>query len=451
MVMKVNRRSHPRTRASLQVLIAIGGMTVAAIEPFSQAGATKAATSPINATMWDTATGTQSTGLLAGVKAFNASQTKYHITPQYIAVNGTNPAAVTAKLATALTSNSGPDLFWADYEPSYIGQLISTGDVVPLTSFMNTPTDGLSASAFNPAMLGTGTVKGTVYAVPVDGGDYAVFYNKKLFAEAGITSTPTTWGQLAADSKKISKNGVYGYYVNFGEGESASYPWESLLWAAGGQFLNANDTKAEFDSPQGIAALQIWINLVKNHEAYPSALNNGVETEGAPGYQSGKVAMYLDGSYDLEANDQALGKANVGVFPFPAIKTEAINVGTDVSFVLKSSPAVEQASWAFIHYMLTPIPAAKYDATAGFLPTIKAAGNTAIYKAYVSSDSRLKVFLQELAFGHARPSISAYPEISNDLATELNEAYLGKISAAQALKVAAAESDQALASSSSSS
>jgi hypothetical protein len=75
-------------------------------------------------------------------------------------------------------------------------------------------------------------------------GDYVLFYNKKDFAKAGISSPPATWTQLESDAIKLSDPAKhhYGIYIPFGTDEWISYDWESLLWAAGYAF-------AMFDFP----------------------------------------------------------------------------------------------------------------------------------------------------------------------------------------------------------
>jgi multiple sugar transport system substrate-binding protein len=448
-----SRRQHNlRRRGALSLAVALGtAMTFTACGSSSHsntAGKSGSSGGVTDITLWQQDTGTSLQALNTVVSGFNSSQNKYHVTSQYIAPDGTSETAFTAKLATALTSHSGPQLTWSDSEPAYVPELVNTGDVVNLQSFMNSQTDGLPASAFNAAMLDTGTFNGKIYALPCDGGDYAIMYNKKLFKQAGITSTPKTWAQLTTDAQKLTKNGVYGFYVPFGTQEWTVWTYESMLWSEGGQFLNANNTKAEFDSPQGVAALNVWLNLIHTHLSYPSDLATSTQSSGYPGFQDSKVAMYIDGSYDLPTDDKALGQSNVGVFAFPATQQYAMNTGTNMAVMLKGTKVQEAASWAFIKYALSPDVQAKYDITAGFLPTVKATGDTPAFKAYLKTDPRLAVFLDELDHAHTRPSIKAYQAISTDLGLQLESAFLGKTSAAQALKTAAAQANKTLSSAS---
>lgn len=407
-------------------------------------GGGKSSGGTVDITVWNQATGTQVPALNAMVKAFNASQNKVHVNNQLIAAVGTSETAFTSKVATAVSSGSGPNVVFADTEPFFVPQLINTGKVVPLNSYMAQSTNGMPAKDFVPAMLQTGEVNGKVYSVPSDGGDYAIFYNKKLFKQAGITSTPKTWAQLETDAKKLTHGGTYGFYVPWGQEEWTVWTYESMLWSNGGTFLNSSNTKAEFASPKGVAALQVWLNMLKDKTAYPTNLATSQQSSGYPGFQDGKIAMYIDGSYDIPTNDKALGSANVGVFAFPAMTQHAMNTGTDNTLMFKGTPAQEKASWDFIQYTLRPSVQAKYDVTTGFLPTTLPTADDPAYKAELAKDPRLNVFQDELKYAHTRPSIAKYEQISVDLGIQLESAFLGKESAQQALTKAQSQANQIL-------
>jgi len=391
-------------------------------------------------TAWDEYTGSAATAMKAQVAAFNASQSKCQVNLDFITAQG---HLFTPKLLTALSSHTGPNLVLGYSEPEDMGEVAQTGQVVVLNSLMKSSLSR-PASAFFPAMMKASTFGGKVYSLPTDGGDYAIFYNKKMFAKAGITSTPKTWAQLTADAKLLTGHGVYGFYVPFGTDEWTVWTWESLLWAEGGHFLKDHDTRVAFDSSAGVAALNVWLTLLRDHAAYPSSLANSVSTSGYNGFEAGKVAMYIDGSYDLGEDDAALGTKNVGVFAFPMIKERAMNTGTNQSFMLKGTPAQEDCEWDYLHYMTEPTVQAKWDVATGFLPTVKAVENTPEYKKMVAADPRLSVFVKELSYAHTRPSIPVYSQISHDLGVQLEKAFLGQESAAKAISTAGREAQAVL-------
>lgn len=434
---KRGRRSLPR-----RGLLA-AGLLAGPLAMMASATPAHAASSVTNISAWEGDTGTAATALNAQVAGYNKTYARScHVTTDFIAATG---HTFTPKLLTALSSGSGPNLVLSYSEPQDMAEVAATGHLVTLNKDM--AKGGRPGSDFYPAMLKASTFGNKVYSFPTDGGDYAVIYNKKIFKKAGIASTPTTWAQLSADAAKITKSqkGVYGFYVPFGVNEWTVWTFESMLWSEGGHFLNAKNNKALFGSPAGVAGLNIWVNLLKDHLAYPTSLANTSQNAGYPGFQDGKVAMYIDGSYDLGLDDKALGTANVGVFQFPKVKTYAMNTGTNQSFMMTGTPAQESCEWDYLKYMTSPTVQAKWDVATGFLPTVRAVANTPIYRAFVAKDPRLNVFVNELKYAHTRPSIQNYAQISAELGKQIESALMMQESAKAALSAAQAQANQILA------
>ncbi len=269
-----------------------------------------------------------------------------------------------------MKNGQGPNLVIGDSTPQNIGLVIETGKVLPLDTFLSDPKSTITKSNFTAGMLSTGTFKGTLYTLPTDVGDYAIVYNKKMFADAGITSTPTTWSQLAADAAKLTKGTTqYGIYLPISSGEWPVFTWQSMLWGAGGEFLNADNTKVEFNSQAGVDALTAWVDLIKNHSAYPQSLFSSTNNGGTAALTAKKAAMAYDGAYNLATLDKALGAGNVGVFAVPGLKQPGMNLGTDNSYLLKGTTATEQGSWQFLQYWLKPSVQAKWDIATGYFPS----------------------------------------------------------------------------------
>ncbi len=440
--MKRNNNS-VSTRSGRGRLRLAAGLLAGPLAVVGMSSAAHASSSVTNLNMWQGDTGPAATALAAQVAGFNSAYgNSCHVTSNFIAATG---HAFTPKLLTALSSGSGPNLVLSYSEPQDMAEVAATGHVVTLNPLM--AKDGRPASSFYPAMLKASTFGSKVDSFPTDGGDYAVLYNKAIFRKAGITGVPTTWAQLAADAAKITQKekGVYGFYVPFGVNEWTVWTFESMLWSEGGHFLNQNNTKALFGSPAGVAGLNVWVNLLKQHLAYPSSLADTSQNAGYPGFQDGKVAMYIDGSYDLGIDDKALGAANVGVFQFPKVKTFAMNTGTNQSFMMTGTKAQETCEWDYLKYMTSPTVQAKWDVATGFLPTVRAVAQTPVYKAFVAKDPRLNVFVHELQYAHTRPSIQNYAQISAELGKQIESALMGQETAQQALSAAQAQANQILA------
>src|SRR5713226_2270162 len=87
----------------------------------------------------------------------------------------------------------------------------------------------------------------------------ALYYNKKIFAAAGISSPPQTWAQLQSDAAAIKAKGYIGYGMPLGSEEAQA---EALLWflGNGGGYVNSSGGYA-IDSAQNVQALQFMSGL----------------------------------------------------------------------------------------------------------------------------------------------------------------------------------------------
>ena len=390
--------------------------------------------------VWTQTTGDTAKALKGIVEDFNGSQSTYVVQTQYA---GTSDQ-FTPKLINAVTNDQGPDLVLGDSTPQKLSQVIQTGKVVPLDDRLDAEGAKITKKNFSAGMLSTGTFDGKIYSLPTEGGDYALYYNKAMFAKAGITSPPTTWAEVAADAAKLTSGKQYGIYLPIGPGEWPVFTWQSALWSAGGEFLSADNKKIAFNSPEGVAALTAWTDILRAGHAYPSSLATPADGQGTAGFSSGKVAMVLTGAYNQKLLDDGVGKENVGVTAFPTINEPAMNIGTNNSYVLQGTTEEQDGAWDFLNYFLTPDVQARWDVASGYLPTNMETADAPAFKEFVAKDPRLQVLVDQLAYAKARPSVLAYDEVSAALATEIEKALLGKKAPTQALADAATKGQAAL-------
>ncbi len=425
------------TRKRLLAAVALTGAAALALTGCSGGSVTGntggSASGKTAITVWYSYTGPSVTSAKKLIDKFNASQDKYTVSAQYAATSD----QFDSKLINAVKNSTGPNMVLGDSTPQNIGQVIQTGKVVSLDSLLADSSSTISKDNFTEGMLSTGTFDGKVYTLPTDIGDYAVVYNKQMFKDAGITTLPTTWDELAADAKKLTKGTTqYGMYLPIGTGEWPVFTWQSMLWSAGGEFLNEDNTKVAFNSPEGVTALTAWTDMVKDGSAYPQSLQTASDNNGTAAMTAKKVAMQINGAYNLSVLDQGLGDGNVGVFALPGIKEPAMNLGTNNSYLLSGTKAEEAGSWEFLQYWLKPETQAVWDSENGFLPSNKETSSNATWKSYLEKNPRVAEFASELDYAKARPSITQYGEVSAALSEEIQKAMLLKESPSDALAAA---------------
>ena len=146
------------------------------------------------------------------------------------------------QVQTMIQNKQYPDITEGDYFSNYA----KDGLLYPASDVLSDPGNLL------PGFKAQGTYNGTQYGMPFTTSSRTLFYDKKLFAKAGITSAPQTWADVEADAAKITKLGKVGFGLPLGNEEAQA---ESLRWMLGDGGGYETAGKYTIDSPANIAAL----------------------------------------------------------------------------------------------------------------------------------------------------------------------------------------------------
>jgi multiple sugar transport system substrate-binding protein len=153
-----------------------------------------------------------------------------------------------------------------------------------------------------PAFKEQGTYNGTQYGMPFTTSSRTLFYNKKMFTQAGISSAPQTWADVQADAAKITKMGNVGFGLPLGAEEAQA---ESLLWMLGDGGGYQTDGKYTINSAPNVTAFTFLKGLVAagDTEPNPGTVNR---TDLWKEFADGKVGM-INGSPALIPIIQSAG------------------------------------------------------------------------------------------------------------------------------------------------
>ncbi|HEY0934401.1 MAG TPA: extracellular solute-binding protein, partial [Trebonia sp.] len=161
------------------------------------------------------------------------------------------------QVQTLIQNKQYPDITEGDYFSNYAqdGLLYSAADV------LSAPGNLL------PAFKTQGTFKGTQYGLPFTTSSRTLFYNKKLFTQAGITAAPQTWADVEADAAKIKKLGQVGFGLPLGAEEAQA---ESLLWMLGDGGGYQSGGKYSINSAANVQAFTFLKGLVAAGDTEPN-------------------------------------------------------------------------------------------------------------------------------------------------------------------------------------
>jgi multiple sugar transport system substrate-binding protein len=196
------------------------------------------------------------------------------------------------QVQTMIQNKQYPDITEGDYFSNYAkdGLLYSASDV------LSKPDNLL------PAFKEQGTYNGTQYGMPFTTSSRTLFYNKKMFTQAGISSAPQTWADVQADAAKITKMGDVGFGLPLGAEEAQA---ESLLWMLGDGGGYQTDGKYTINSAPNVTAFTFLKGLVAagDTEPNPGTVNR---TDLWKEFADGKVGM-INGSPALIPIIQSAG------------------------------------------------------------------------------------------------------------------------------------------------
>ncbi len=251
----------------------------------------------------------------------------------------------------------------------------ASGILAPLTSDLGSwsGTKGLV-----PGMLANDTQGGTTYAVPWFGGVRAVWYRTDQFKKAGITATPTTWAELAADAAKLQR--AYPGTSGFDAVTNDTNAFASFVWGAGGKIATQDSSgqwTADLTSAQSEAAIKYYVGLYTTAKVSPgkylgeSELGVAGATAGGPNedFGLGKLDMYVDGPWaKATLPKNSVDTDNISSFPIPSENgpdpAPVLSGGSDLA-VFKTSPN-QAAAWDLISVMDNPANSTSFAALSGF-------------------------------------------------------------------------------------
>jgi ABC-type glycerol-3-phosphate transport system substrate-binding protein len=168
-----------------------------------------------------------------------------------------------------------------------------------------------------------GMIKGKIYQLPANSQTIPnVYYNKKQWADAGITGTPTTYQELLDDSAKLAAKGFTPFTIGGGkDGFPSELAWTGLVstdvYRKTPDFLTKRRAgSVKFTDPGFEAATQKFADLAaKGYLNKADVSRSYADTEQA--FLDGKGAMYPMGSWFAAAADTKKHDFDIGVFPWP--------------------------------------------------------------------------------------------------------------------------------------
>lgn len=343
----------------------------------------------------------------ARVKAMNELIKRFEAANPNIKVKQTTfpYADYQTKIAAAMPAGQGPDVVQLFY--GWLDNFVSAKFIQPL------PRDAFPPAAiekdFYP-IVSAMKRDGEYYALPTAVRSLALFYNKKLFQEAGLdpNTPPKTVDELLDMAKKTTKRDGAGNMLSAGitlDFPGQDYHWwrETLLRQNGGAPYSDDNRKVTYDSEAGAKSLNWYADLQRVQKVGQV----GFMDEGQAAFRAGRAAMTIDGSFRLGAF------GGIKAFEWGVAELPASADGKKANFAsywvngITTKPTGEklEAAKKFLAFITTPEAMQLWLETVGELPARKEAAETEknlnhpIYGPFLKAlnYSHATVFVDELA------------------------------------------------------
>ena len=344
------------------------------------------------------------------------------------------------KMEAAAISGTAPDVCIVRH--TYIGPFASKNVLSELTQ-SELDQVGIKAEDFDPTVWKFTQYQGKQYTVPLDIHAHAMMHDKAILA-ANNLKVPTTTDEWMNVVKTVTKGDTLGYNtfaIGAGAQEFLTWGWYTLARQFGAEMVTPDGTKAAFNTPEGIAAVQ-WMHDMQQ-AGNPKAVPSGDLQ------RTGNVATWPDGPW-------------ISTLYFDKTKSSAAD-DLDVAQMPQKDPS-KKAVWAQSHQFALPRQRnpdpVKREATLRFVKWMgehsvdwaKAgqvpARNSARQEALTADDpylKKLQTWASELPYAAFMPTFPKILEVMPRIAANVEGALLNQWTVPEGLKKAEDEVNAILA------
>ena len=375
------------------------------------------------------------------VSEFNAAHDNIQVEPVFTG----NYVENMARTQAAILSGQPPDV--AILLSTDLYTLVDLEGVIPLDAYIGSDM-GLDIDDFFDAFMSNSTSAGQVWGIPWQRSTPILYYNKDAFAEVGLDpeAPPATWEELVEfgqqlvirDGDNVTRWGV--------EIPTSFWIYANFAIQAGRHIGSVEDDPCGvyLDTPEAIAALDFLRSLQVEHGIMPDGVNQwGV----APAdFIAGATAMiyHSTGSLSSLLRDVPF-ELGTGFMPGGPAGYGA-NVGGGNFYIMADIGEDRQnAAWTFINWMVRPEQIGQWGIDSGYVAPRNAAWETDPLMSYAADVPQASTARHQLEYAVKEfPATLAGPEMAVITTQAVEAVYTGQATAAEALAVAQARSDELL-------
>lgn len=306
------------------------------------------------------------------------------------------------------------------------------------TEMLTTMDDlGLDVTGVDENLLAAGVVDGEAYGIPIGANTLAIYYNAEILDAAGVDpASITDWDSLTAALAQVTDNGDKGVTfaaIGTEEGSFQFLPW---FWGAGADLR-------DLDSPEAVAALELWTGWLESGYAPNSVMTNSQNTTWEE-FLTGEFGFVVNGTWQV--NSAAETDFATGIIQIPARDGGIAPAPTGGEFIIapvQSEAERYDVTRQIVECMTTPEGFVETAETFAYYVPPTAEGQEALLEARPELEPWVTAVRE--AKGRTSDNLGTdYPKISEALWTAVQNALSGSATPTEALQQAQADAEAAL-------
>lgn len=240
-----------------------------------------------------------------------------------------------------------PDVFWMHSNNSQM--YMKNNKLLKLDDYIE-KSDKVDMSNYMSEITELYTYDGSYYAVPKDYDTIALWYNKKMFDDAGLEypNENWTWDDLYEAAKKLTTGDKYGFCMNTSNDQDTYY---NMVYSMGGYIVNDDHTKSGYDDANTIKAMDYVGKLLK--DCCPPATTMS-ETGTDVLFQSGTVAMITQGSWMTAGfldNEYLVENCDVAILPYDKTTGKRTSICNGLGWAASADTKRPDDCWKLIEWL----------------------------------------------------------------------------------------------------
>lgn len=267
------------------------------------------------------------------------------------------------KLKTQAASKEVPDITIVN-PAAQMKPFVDAGLFAPLNDMLDQ--NGLK-DTYQAGLLDYYSFDNNVYALPDGNNIEVVYYNKDLFAQAGIAAPPTTYDELLQDVKLLKDKGITPLAIGEKDSWTGSFLFMNILLRTNGGpgFLkDVVDGKKTFEDPAFVEAVDAFQKLVAAG-AFPDGATSIDANAGGNIFKSGKAAMWVIGTWETGAIDASSVAGKVGAFQFPTVNGKGdpneFMLAPGSAFAVSANSEHLQETKDFLNFFASSYPKKQFE------------------------------------------------------------------------------------------